>query len=239
MASLTPTMDGTSRANSTTSSVPILRPDRIGYVIEHDRQVGGRGHGAEVGRKSGCRRPVVVRSDGQYPAGPTGFGLPGQQHRMGGVVGTGGGDDGHVHDLDHGAEQVEAFGIGENRALAGRARPRPGHRSRSRPDGGATWPAMSRSMSPSGWKGVTIAVITEPNRAIRTQPLERGAGEAEGVTNAQVTSTERPDRYDDGPSRACPAPLRRRPGPAAAPRPGRRTPRRCPPTTPTGSRRAR
>jgi len=53
---------------------------------------------------------------------------------------------------------------------------------------------MSKSIDPSAWKGVTMAVITDPNRGIDAQPLERGPAVREGLTKPQATSTHRPDR---------------------------------------------
>ena len=70
VASLTPTMLGTSRGQRRreVGADPAARPDRD--VVEDHRQVGGGGDGPEVGGEAGRRRPVVVRRDHQHAVRP-------------------------------------------------------------------------------------------------------------------------------------------------------------------------
>src|SRR5690606_29066190 len=64
-----------------------------GDVVEHDREVGGVGDGAEVRDQRSLLRLRVVRSDRQDPVRSRRGGPFGQLDRLGGVVRAGTGDD--------------------------------------------------------------------------------------------------------------------------------------------------
>ncbi len=223
-------------------SDPAARPHRD--VVQHHRQWAGRGHGAEVGRQAGRGRTVVVRGHHEDTRRPGGRGLLGHVDGVGGVVGSGPGDDRDGDRLDDRPEQVDPLGVGQHRAFAGGA----GHHECSPLPVSARWrataAAASRSRAPSGPKGVTMAVTTEPKRAPSScGPAGRRSG---GGSRTQATSRTDSRRRSPGgsPGVSRPAepggpppsgrprprdPFRVRPARAGsgAPRPWRRTPRRC------------
>ncbi len=92
---------------------------------------------------------------------------------MGGVVGAGGGDDRDVDRLDDRPEQLDALGIGEHGTLARGAR----HHQAVAPVPGQMTGQGDRAVEvelPVGSNGVTMAVITEPNRATVLSSLPVG-----------------------------------------------------------------
>ena len=139
-------------------------------VVEHHREVGGRRHRPEVGGEPGRRGAVVVRGDHQDPFDPAAGHRPGKGHRMGSVVAAGGGDDRDGHRC----RPPPGTARGPRRRSA--PAPRRWCRPRTRPSDPALtrWSASatapSRSRAPSLWKGVTMAVTTEPNRPISVSP---------------------------------------------------------------------
>ena len=126
--------------------------------------------GPDVGLDAGLRRAVVVRADGEDAGGAELRRPP----RSGatewrGVVGAGAGDDRDRDRLDDRGEQRQPLVVGQRRRLARRA--------------GDDEPVVAVLLQlagqrgggveierPSSSNGVTIAVSTRPNRAIRNDP---------------------------------------------------------------------
>ena len=169
-ASLRATMLDTSRASRNMVCGLDPAPGADGDVVEHDGQVArGLGHHPEVLEDARLRRPVVVRRHHEHAVEAALGGPLRQGDGVRGVVGPGPGHDRHGHRLGHGAPEVDLLVVGEDRALARRSGEDQAVASVGRQPARQLHRAPPRSSAPRSSNGVTIAVITRPNRGASSQ----------------------------------------------------------------------